>query len=67
LFDQEQNLHVTIGGRLVSACCFRTLSSGAQSALQLDGERCEMTTVLIVLLVLFLLGGGGWGYSRWRG
>jgi len=25
-----------------------------------------METVLIVLLVLFLLGGGGWGYSRWR-
>jgi hypothetical protein len=21
---------------------------------------------LIVLVVLFLLGGGGWGYSRWR-
>ena len=29
--------------------------------------RCTMETVLIVLLVLFLLGGGGWGYSRWRG
>ena len=29
--------------------------------------RCEMSTLLIVLLVLFLLGGGGWGYSRWRG
>jgi hypothetical protein len=27
----------------------------------------SMETVLIVLLVLFLLGGGGWGYSRWRG
>jgi len=26
-----------------------------------------METVLIVLLVLFLLGGGGWGYRRWRG
>jgi len=26
-----------------------------------------METILIVLLVLFLLGGGGWGYSRWRG
>jgi len=25
-----------------------------------------METVLIVLLVLFLLGGGGWGYSRYR-
>jgi hypothetical protein len=25
-----------------------------------------METVLIVLVVLFLLGGGGWGYSRWR-
>jgi hypothetical protein len=29
--------------------------------------RYNMETVLIVLLVLFLLGGGGWGYSRWRG
>jgi len=25
-----------------------------------------METLLIVLLVLFLLGGGGWGYRRWR-
>jgi hypothetical protein len=25
-----------------------------------------METLLIVLLVVFLLGGGGWGYSRWR-
>jgi high-affinity Fe2+/Pb2+ permease len=29
--------------------------------------RYKMETVLIVLVVLFLLGGGGWGYSRWRG
>jgi hypothetical protein len=29
--------------------------------------RVNMETVLIVLLVVFLLGGGGWGYSRWRG
>jgi len=28
--------------------------------------RRYMETLLIVLLVLFLLGGGGWGYSRWR-
>ena len=28
--------------------------------------RLQMDTLLIVLLVLFLLGGGGWGYSRWR-
>jgi len=26
-----------------------------------------METVLVVLLVLFLLGGGGWGYRRYRG
>jgi len=26
-----------------------------------------VTTILIVLLVLFLLGSGGWGYSRFRG
>jgi hypothetical protein len=29
-------------------------------------RRYNMETVLIVLVVLFLLGGGGWGYSRWR-
>jgi hypothetical protein len=28
--------------------------------------RADMSTLLIVVLVLFLLGGGGWGYSRWR-
>jgi hypothetical protein len=26
----------------------------------------NMETLLIVLVVLFVLGGGGWGYSRWR-
>jgi hypothetical protein len=26
----------------------------------------DMGTLLIILLVLFVLGGGGWGYSRWR-
>ena len=31
---------------------------------QTKGE--TMDTILIVLIVLFLLGGGGWGYSRWR-
>jgi hypothetical protein len=30
-------------------------------------KRYNMSTILIVLLVLFLLGGGGWGYSRYRG
>ena len=33
---------------------------------ELFGVRWAMETVLIVLLVLFVLGGGGWGYSRWR-
>jgi high-affinity Fe2+/Pb2+ permease len=37
-----------------------------QSSFSLQA-RCNMETVLIVLVVLFLLGGGGWGYSRWRG
>ncbi len=35
-----------------------------------SASSCEggytMETIVIVLLVLFLLGGGGWGYSRWR-
>jgi hypothetical protein len=26
----------------------------------------HMETILIVVLIVFLLGGGGWGYSRWR-
>jgi hypothetical protein len=50
---------------------FRATSSGTQRArieLRIDnpnkGETME--TILIVLLVLFLIGGGGWGYSRWR-
>ena len=30
-------------------------------------EGYKMETIVIVLLVLFLLGGGGWGYSRYRG
>ena len=33
----------------------------------LDERGKNMMTILIVLLVLFVLGGGGWGYSRWRG
>jgi hypothetical protein len=32
----------------------------------LSQVRYNMETLLIVLLVLFLLGGGGFGYSRWR-
>jgi hypothetical protein len=27
----------------------------------------SMETVLIILVAVLLLGGGGWGYSRWRG
>jgi hypothetical protein len=27
----------------------------------------SMETVLIVLVVLFVFGGGFWGFSRWRG
>jgi hypothetical protein len=56
---------------------FRTTSSGTQRApseLRIDnsnkGEINKgeiMDTLLIVILVLFLVGGGGWGYSRWRG
>jgi hypothetical protein len=33
----------------------------------LRSEDRDMETILIVLLVVFLLGGGGWGYSRYRG
>src|ERR1700722_10272862 len=30
-------------------------------------RRYKLETIFIVLVVLFLLGGGGWGYSRRRG
>jgi len=36
------------------------------SPASLNESEYNMETVLIVLVVLFLLGGGGWGYSRWR-
>jgi hypothetical protein len=29
-------------------------------------DHMDMTTLLIILVVLFVLGGGGWGYSRYR-
>jgi hypothetical protein len=28
--------------------------------------KMDTSTLLIVLIVLFVLGGGGWGYSRYR-
>ena len=31
-----------------------------------DKRGYNMETILIILLVLFLVGGGGWGYTRWR-
>jgi len=39
----------------------------SQSTFLILQVRRNMETVLIVLLVVFLLGGGGWGYSRLRG
>jgi hypothetical protein len=39
---------------------------GAPLFLTLLRVRWIMDTLLIVLLVLFVLGGGGYGYSRWR-
>jgi hypothetical protein len=64
----RQDLHITICGNFGFYLGVRI-----RSALVPDlhctamEKRCEMTTLLIVLLVLFVLGGGGWGYSRWRG
>jgi hypothetical protein len=46
--------------------CSHAFGFGPQSAPDKE-EAQKMTTVLIVLVVLFVLGGGGWGYSRWRG
>ena len=41
----------------------RGLRAGRLSS---DGGDETWKLLLIVLLVLFVLGGGGWGYSRWR-
>jgi hypothetical protein len=46
---------------------WRTHSAWSFICTAVNGGNVKMSTILIVLLVLFLLGGGGWGYSRWRG
>jgi len=44
---------------------FRDLACGGKP--DSSGERGkDMETILIVVLILFLFGGGSWGYSRWR-
>jgi hypothetical protein len=45
----------------------RSIQLGPPPAVHGTERRLQMSTILIVLLVLFLLGGGSWGYSRWRG
>jgi len=35
-------------------------------ARDLDHRVNRMSTLVMVILLVFLLGGGGWGYSRWR-
>ena len=48
--------------------CSEEIGRLLQRSAQLSStSEYNMETLLIVLLVLFLLGGGGWGYSRWRG
>ena len=47
--------------------CSEEIGRLLQRSAQLSStSEYNMETLLIVLLVLFLLGGGGWGYSRWR-
>jgi hypothetical protein len=55
-------------------CAHDDVASGKQEGYGADKfrsfllqRRQNMETLLIVLVVLFLIGGGGWGYSRWRG
>jgi len=43
------------------------VQSGTEALGSRSPKEEVMSTLLIVLLVLFVLGGGGWGYSRWRG
>jgi hypothetical protein len=50
----------------LSALSYHTFGFGLPPALHCNGRGKQMTTILIVLLVLFVLGGGGWGYSRYR-
>jgi hypothetical protein len=54
-------------GPLIGSCAGKKWDRRykGESAFSCDGGY-SMETILIVLLVLFLLGGGGWGYSRWR-
>src|ERR1035438_3228635 len=68
--DGRQDLHITTSrspGRFT--LCLHTFGFGLPPALPRtdEGRDKNMMTILIVLLVLFVLGGGGWGYSRWRG
>ena len=54
-------------GPLLGSCVEKKWDSGYKGGSASSCERgYNMETILIVLLVLFLLGGGGWGYSRWR-
>jgi hypothetical protein len=51
----------------VPACCavgseLTVRRAGAGS----DKRGYVMETILIIVVLVFLLGGGGWGYSRWR-
>jgi hypothetical protein len=61
-FDQTVVLAASMIGNSKEAR--RTLQTDPASSYK---RGYKMETVLIVLVVLFLIGGGGWGYSRWRG
>jgi len=64
----KQNGNVSRCAQISIHVCFMLLATEEQGELTtfLWLRRIQMGTILIVLLVLFLLGGGGWGYSRWR-
>jgi hypothetical protein len=54
-------------GPLLGSCVGKKWDSRYKGGSASSCERgYNMQTILIVLVVLFLLGGGGWGYSRWR-
>jgi hypothetical protein len=57
--------------RLCTVICLRSLHDAHAEEVELMNRLAltwenQLEAILIVLLVLFLLGGGGWGYSRWR-
>jgi|SRR5580658_5811918 hypothetical protein len=77
LFSYSKNnrydLKVSLNVQLIALAFYNIVAQGVVRRLFCEGVkqllcpgRIQMETILIVLLIVFLFGGGGWGYSRWR-